>query len=131
MTETHGPADRRLDGNAAAGVLREVLAVDPTTAISTCAHCGNPAPLGAHLVYADAPALVLRCPGCMQVVLRCASDDGGVRLEMSGVRPLRMPPAGVPLAPGGLRPGTARGWSGDGPPRPGRRRRVLRQGRKT
>ena len=91
MTETHGPADRRLDGNAAAGVLREVLTVDPTTAISTCAHCGNPAPLGAHLVYADAPALVIRCPGCMQVVMRCASDDGGMRLEMSGVRLLRMP----------------------------------------
>ena len=91
MTETHDPADRRLDGNAAAGVLREVLTVDPTTAISTCAHCGNAAPLGAHLVYADAPALVVRCPGCMQVVIRCASDETGVRLEMSGVRLLRMP----------------------------------------
>lgn len=77
---------RRLDGNAAGGVLGEVLAVDPTTAISTCAHCGAPAPLGQHLVYADAPALVIRCPGCMQVVIRCASDEAGVRLEMSGVR---------------------------------------------
>jgi len=94
MTETPGSADRRLDGNVAAGMLREVLAVDPTTAVSTCAHCGNPAPLGAHLVYADAPALVIRCPGCMQVVMRCASDDAGLRLEMSGVRLLRMPPAG-------------------------------------
>ncbi|MGY1603971.1 DUF6510 family protein [Geodermatophilus sp. SYSU D00815] len=94
MTETPGSPDRRLDGNAAAGVLREVLAVDPTTAVSTCAHCGNPAPLGAHLVYADAPALVIRCPGCMQVVMRCASDDAGLRLEMSGVRLLRMPSAG-------------------------------------
>lgn len=92
MTEDQETGDRRLDGNAAAGVLGEVLAVDPTTAVSTCAHCGNPAPLGAHLVYADAPALVVRCPGCMQVVLRCASDEAGVRLEMSGVRLLRMPP---------------------------------------
>ena len=94
MTEAPESADRRLDGNAAAGVLREILAVDPTTAVSTCAHCGNPAPLGAHLVYADAPALVIRCPGCMQVVIRCASDAAGARLEMSGVRLLRMPPAG-------------------------------------
>ena len=92
MTETAGEADRRLDGNAAAGVLREVLAVDPSTAVSTCAHCGNPAPLGEHLLYADAPALVLRCPGCMQVVLRCASDAAGVRLEMTGVRLLAAPP---------------------------------------
>ncbi len=91
MTEAQEPAGRRLDGNAAAGVLGEVLAVETTTAVSTCAHCGKPAPLGAHLVYADAPALVVRCPGCMQVVIRCASDEAGVRLDMSGVRLLRVP----------------------------------------
>jgi hypothetical protein len=85
--------DRRLDGNAAGGVLREVFAVDPTTAVSTCVHCGSPALLGAHLVYADAPALVVRCPSCMQVVLRCASDAAGLRLEMTGIRLLRVPPA--------------------------------------
>jgi hypothetical protein len=94
MTQAPESADRRLDGNVAAGLLREILAVDPTTAVSTCAHCGNPAPLGAHLVYADAPAMVIRCPGCMQVVMRCASDAAGVRLEMSGVRLLQMPSAG-------------------------------------
>jgi len=93
MTQETESAERRLDGNPAAGMLSEVLAVDPTTAVSTCGHCGNPAPLGAHLVYADAPALVLRCPGCMQVVLRCASDAAGFRLEMSGISLLRMPPA--------------------------------------
>ncbi len=76
MTDVPEQGDRRLDGNVAGGVLGEILAVDPTTAVSTCAHCGDPAPLGEHLVYADAPALVLRC----------ASDEGGVRLEMSGVR---------------------------------------------
>jgi len=91
VTEPEEADGRRLDGNAAAGVLGQVLAVDPTTAMSTCAHCGQPAPLGAHLVYADAPALVVRCPGCMQVVIRCASDETGVRLEMSGVRLLRSP----------------------------------------
>jgi Family of unknown function (DUF6510) len=93
MSETVGSDDRRLDGNAAGGVLAEFLAVDATIAVSTCAHCGKPAPLAAHLVYADAPALVLRCPGCMQVVLRCATDAGGQRLEMSGVRLLHIPPA--------------------------------------
>src|SRR5919107_5378749 len=95
MTQAPEAPDRRLDGNAAAGVLRQVFAVDVTAAVSTCAHCGQPAPLGAHLVYADAPALVIRCPGCMQVVMRAASDAGGVRLEMSGVRMLRMPAAAV------------------------------------
>lgn len=91
MTEFPAPGDRRLDGNAAGGVLAEVLAVDATTAVSTCASCGLPSALGEHLLYADAPALVLRCPGCLQVVLRCASDESGVRLEMSGVRLLTAP----------------------------------------
>ncbi|WP_456921197.1 DUF6510 family protein [Geodermatophilus sp. SYSU D00708] len=90
VTDVPGSPERRLDGNAAGGVLGEVLAVDPTTAVSTCVHCGASGPLGQHLVYADAPALVLRCPSCMQVVLRCASDTAGLRLEMTGVRLLRM-----------------------------------------
>jgi uncharacterized protein DUF6510 len=93
MTQAPETPDRRLDGNAAAGVLREIFAMDVTTAVATCAHCGQPAPVGAHLVYADAPALVVRCPGCMKVVMRAASDAGGVRLEMSGVRLLSMPRA--------------------------------------
>jgi hypothetical protein len=94
MTDSTDRQDRRLDGNAAAGVLSEVLAVDPTSAMATCAHCGGRAALGGHLVYADAPALVVRCPSCMQVVLRCASDDSGLRLEMRGVLLLTVPPAG-------------------------------------
>jgi hypothetical protein len=96
-TDPSDPTDteaRRLDGNAAAGVLAEVMTMDPASAMATCAHCGGRAALGGHLVYADAPALVLRCPTCMQVVLRCASDEGGRRLEMSGVLLLSAPPAG-------------------------------------
>ncbi|MGY1607845.1 MULTISPECIES: DUF6510 family protein [unclassified Geodermatophilus] len=94
MSEPTDEPDRRLDGNAAAGVLTEMMTMDPTTAMVTCAHCGSRAALGAHLVYADTPAMVVRCPGCMQVVMRCASDDGGRRLEMSGVRLLSAPPGG-------------------------------------
>ncbi len=91
MTDALDLRDRRLDGNAAAGVLTEVLAMDPTTALATCAHCRGRAPLGEHLVYADAPALVVRCPTCMGVVLRCASDQAGLRLEMTGVLLLSAP----------------------------------------
>jgi hypothetical protein len=95
MTEFIDERERLLDGNAAGGMLMEVFALDPTTAVATCAHCGRPAALGEHLVYADAPALVLRCPTCMEVVLRCASDEAGVRLEMSGVRLLTAAPGGA------------------------------------
>ncbi len=92
MSDPTDPGDRRLDGNAAAGVLAEVMTMDPASAMATCAHCGGRAALGGHLVYADAPALVLRCPSCLQVVLRCASDEGGRRLEMTGVLLLTAPP---------------------------------------
>src|SRR5205085_9732839 len=54
--------DLRLDGNAAAGVLAEIFAVEMTAAIGTCAHCGAANPIGAVQVYAQAPGTVLRCP---------------------------------------------------------------------
>lgn len=77
---------RRLDGNALAGPLAELFVPDLTATIVACAHCGNVAPLAAHHVYPDAPALVVRCPGCTGVVLRYASDTRGQRFEMTGIR---------------------------------------------
>lgn len=77
---------RRLDGNALGGPLADLFALDLTVATIICAHCHGEAPLAAHHVYADAPALVVRCPGCTSVVMRCGSDRRGVRFEMTGVR---------------------------------------------
>ena len=82
--------DRRLDGNAAAGPLLELFAIDLVAAISTCGHCGNAFPLGAHDLYADAPALVLRCPGCAGVVLRYGTTGSVLRLDLSGARLLEV-----------------------------------------
>ena len=39
--------EMRLDGNAAAGQLRDVFALDATAARATCATCNTTAPLGA------------------------------------------------------------------------------------
>jgi predicted RNA-binding Zn-ribbon protein involved in translation (DUF1610 family) len=90
MTQRDDPSDptatRRLDGNAAAGTLSELFSVDVTTALSRCASCGGTAMLGAHHLYADAPALVLRCPTCGEVVLRFASQDGRMLLDITGAR---------------------------------------------
>ena len=76
MTDTSDSVDttaaRRLDGNAAAGGLGSLFAVDLTVASSRCASCGTTSMLGAHHLYADAPAMVLRCPSCTDVVLRFA-----------------------------------------------------------
>ena len=89
------PDSRRLDGNAAAGALREVFAVELVAAACTCAHCGGTTALAEHVLYADAPALVLRCPGCAGVVLRYGSAGGRARLDLSGARllVLDLPPA--------------------------------------
>lgn len=86
MSEPANGAAPRLDGNAAAGPLAELFAVDLTDAVLNCAGCGNNAPLAVHHLYADAPALVLRCPSCTAVVLRYGSRGGRLRLDMSGTR---------------------------------------------
>jgi ribosomal protein S27AE len=86
MTNPDEVADRRLDANAAAGPLAELFTVDLTIAVATCAGCGNSAPLAAHLLYADAPALVIRCPNCAGVVLRYASSGHRLRLDLTGAR---------------------------------------------
>lgn len=99
MTDPTGTVDitasRRLDGNSAAGMLAELFAVDVTTARSRCASCGTTAMLGAHHLYADAPALVLRCPNCTDVVLRYAMREGRILLDLRGAQLLAIP---VPAA---------------------------------
>ena len=88
MTETTDGTDptvaRRLDGNAAGGALADLFAVDLTAAQCRCAGCGSTAMLGAYHIYADSPALVVRCPSCTQVVLRYASLQGRILLDMRG-----------------------------------------------
>lgn len=78
-----------LDGNAVAGLLQEVFAVEMTTAFATCAGCGATEPIGAVQVYRGA-AIVLRCPHCSNVLATILSTDSEVRLSLRGVC-LRVP----------------------------------------
>jgi ribosomal protein S27E len=77
--------DLRLDGNAEAGLLREVFAVELTTARGRCDNCGNVAEVGAVMVYANAPGTVLRCPVCNAVLMRIASNGGRHWLDVRGI----------------------------------------------
>jgi hypothetical protein len=43
--------DLMLDGNAVAGLLQEVFAVEMTTAIGTCGECGTAGRVGAAHLY--------------------------------------------------------------------------------
>jgi hypothetical protein len=78
--------DRRLDGNAAAGVLTEVFAAEMTTAMGECAHCGATNAVGAVQVYLDAPGTVLRCPACTNVLMTIVRARELLHVDLSGVR---------------------------------------------
>jgi hypothetical protein len=80
--------EMRLDGNAAGGSLREIFAMDLTAAIVTCNGCGAEGPVGGLFAYGQPMGVVLRCPHCDSVVLRCVRTPGSIRLEMMGARVL-------------------------------------------
>jgi len=77
-----------VDGNAAAGELGEIFPGDPSSAIATCAGCGETGAVATVLVY-EGMGTVLRCPACDSVLLRVVHARGEVCMEMRGVRSLR------------------------------------------
>jgi len=76
--------DPRLDGNAVAGVLAEVFALEATTALVRCSGCGHEDPLAAATVYANAPGVVVRCRGCAGVLMRFAEIRDRVVVDLRG-----------------------------------------------
>jgi len=80
-----------VDGNALAGPLGEIFAVDVTVATSQCASCGRTGPLAVLHVYAKAPGFVARCPGCDAVVMRLVRTPEGATVDMRGCVTLRIP----------------------------------------
>jgi Family of unknown function (DUF6510) len=75
----------RLDGNAVAGLLGEVLSVEATTAVARCRSCGAEGALGAVHVYAHGPGVVLRCPDCAGVLMRFARIRGRLVADLDGI----------------------------------------------
>lgn len=82
--------DALLDGNAVAGPLHDVFAVDLTSASAQCDGYGRTARLAQARVYARAPGLVVRCRGCDGVLLRIVSAPGRSWLDMRGLRSLEV-----------------------------------------
>jgi NAD-dependent SIR2 family protein deacetylase len=80
-----------IDGNALAGPLGEIFAVDLTVATSQCVSCGQVDPVAALHVYAKAPGMVARCPGCGEVVMRLVRTPTGASLDMRGCVTLQIP----------------------------------------
>jgi hypothetical protein len=88
-----------LDGNAVAGLLREVFAVEMTTAIGTCDACGVAEAVGALHVFRGA-GIVMRCPHCHRVVLTIIADRARAWIGFSGVRMLQLDCLAPPSSPG-------------------------------
>ena len=79
----------RLDGNAAAGILREVFASEMTTAVGTCGGCGAAGPVGAVHVYVSA-GMVLRCPSCEAVLMRIVESESRLWVDLTGLRSIEL-----------------------------------------
>jgi hypothetical protein len=76
--------DTALDGNAAAGRLADIFAVDMTGAMVTCKGCGRESALATLALYGGAIGLVLRCRGCDAVNLRSSNTGRTIHLDLRG-----------------------------------------------
>jgi hypothetical protein len=81
----------KLDGNAAAGTLQAIFAVEMTTTSGTCDQCGATNVVGAVTVYARAPGLVFRCPTCDSVLMKIVTDGERYWVDLRGLRTLELP----------------------------------------
>ena len=81
-----------LDGNAAAGDLQQLFAVEVTQAIGVCDGCGNSGPLAEARTFALGPGLTLRCPACEAVLARLVRLPGRTLVELRGLRRLEIVP---------------------------------------
>ena len=88
-----------LDGNAMAGDLADIFAVDVTAAVATCAGCGRSGAVAELRLWSAAPGLVARCPQCTDVVLRLVRAPDRVFLDLRGALRLEIPLAGAGVRP--------------------------------
>ncbi|GAA4590330.1 hypothetical protein BJY16_009202 [Actinoplanes octamycinicus] len=75
-----------LDGNALAGDLAEVFAVEMTAARFTCGGCRHSGTVATLRVWTPAPGVVGRCPGCGDVLLRLVRTPRSVFVTLGTTR---------------------------------------------
>jgi hypothetical protein len=74
-----------LDGNAGAGELSKIFAMDVTAAEGQCAHCGATKRFAEAHLYMLGPGVVARCAVCEQVLLRLVNVRQRVFLDVRGM----------------------------------------------
>jgi hypothetical protein len=82
----------RLDGNAAAGLLRELFVHELTDARGACASCGAVGEMGAQHLYMSprSPGAVLRCSVCEGVLMVVVHAGGRFRVGVQGLTWIEM-----------------------------------------
>jgi Zn finger protein HypA/HybF involved in hydrogenase expression len=78
-----------LDGNAVAGMLGEVFAVEMTTATMMCGNCGTAGAVGAMHVFRGA-GIVLRCPQCDNALVKIVDSGTRMWMDFGGMRTLEI-----------------------------------------
>ena len=73
-----------LDGNAAAGRLADLFAVEMTRATIVCEGCGREGALATLMLYGGGAGVVLRCPSCEAVNLRLLDTGTTLNLDLRG-----------------------------------------------
>jgi hypothetical protein len=85
-----------LDGNAAAGELSSVFAMDVTAAEGQCAHCGEKRRFAEAHLYMHGPGVVARCVVCQNILLRLVNLGQRVLLDLRGMTYLMLETSQLP-----------------------------------
>lgn len=83
-------AEMKLDGNAIGGLLREIFAMEMTTAQAMCGNCSAINAVGRVDVYVNAPGTVVRCPSCEHILMRIVRGRDRYWIDLTGVRCLEL-----------------------------------------
>ena len=81
-----------VDGNAIAGLLREVFGVEMTAATGVCGHCDAVGVIAEQVVYNRAPGTVVRCRACSGVLMVIVDVRGTFSVDLEGMAAIERPP---------------------------------------
>ena len=82
--------DQKVDGNAIAGVLGEIFAVEVTQTVGTCGACGNSGRMAELAVYLTDHGAVLRCLACGEVLIKVVQGRDRTWVDLAGIRRLEI-----------------------------------------
>lgn len=85
---TDGTEYVRVDGNAIAGPLSELLTADMTMAVVTCGPCGSGSVLATAVVELDSAGFIVLCPSCRHTLFTVVKTGDRMTLDVQGMTEL-------------------------------------------